>query len=144
MTAEALRDAHGATGANDELARLGALEFGGWRFHVSSLEEHLLPAIGQGAIALQSRADRPEITAILQKIDHLETHLVIRAERELQRLLAGDCAMPVGVRTRIFESRLQMEAILFGAESEPPRRSKAEGEASQPEAVAHALFSGLE
>jgi len=122
----------------------GTLEFGGWRFHVSSLEEHLLPAIGQGAIALQSRADRPEITAILQKIDHPETHLAIRAERELQRLLSGDCALPVGVRTRIFGSRMQMEAILFGAESDPPKRSKAEGEAGQPEAVAQALFAALE
>ena len=113
--------------------RPGALEFGGWRFHVSPLEEHLLPAIGQGAIALQSREDRPEITAILQKIDHLETHLAIRAERELQRLLSGDCALPVGVRTRILKSRMQMEAILFGAESEPPKHSKAEGDADRPE-----------
>jgi hydroxymethylbilane synthase len=128
---------------NDDNQRLGMLEFGGWRFHVSSLEEHLLPAIGQGAIALQSRDDRPEVTAILQKIDHVETHVAIRAERELQRLLSGDCAMPVGVRTRIFEARMQMEAILFGAEKEPPRRSKAEGEAGQPEAVAQTLFAGL-
>jgi hydroxymethylbilane synthase len=122
----------------------GALEFGEWRFRVSSLEDHLLPAIGQGAIALQSRDDRPKITAILQKIDHPETHLAIRAERELQRLLSGDCAMPVGVRTRILESRIQMEAILFGAETDPPKRSKAEGESAHPEAVAQSLFSGLE
>jgi len=130
--------------ANDDISRIGTLEFGEWRFHVSSLEEQLLPAIGQGAIALQSRADRPDITAILQKIDDPETHLAIRAERELQRLLSGDCAMPVGVRTRIFESRLQMEAVLFGVESEPPKRSKAEGEASQPEVVAQEVFSRLE
>jgi hydroxymethylbilane synthase len=129
---------------NNDVELLGALEFGGWRFHVSSLEEQLLPAIGQGAIALQSRADRPEIAAILQKIDHPETHLAIRAERELQRLLSGDCAMPVGVRTRILESRMQMEAILFGAESDPPRRSKAEGGAAEPEVVARAVFSVLE
>ena len=141
----------GAGGGNDEIRMtnddgelLGALEFAGWRFHVSSLEGFLLPAIGQGAIALQSRADRPEITAILQKIDHLETHLAIRAERELQRLLSGDCAMPVGVRTRISASRIEMEAVLFGAEGEPPKRSKAEGDIARPEAVADALFSALE
>ena len=96
------------------------------------------------AIALQSRADRPEITAILQQIDHLETHLAIRAERELQRLLSGDCAMPVGVRTRIIDSRIAMEAVLFGAETDPPRRSKAEGETANPEAVAQEVFAGLE
>jgi hydroxymethylbilane synthase len=129
---------------NDDSNTLGTLEFGGALFYVSSLEEHLLPAIGQGAIALQSRDDRSEITAILQRIDHLETHLAIRAERELQRLLSGDCAMPVGVRTRIVESHLKMEAVLFGAESESPKRAKAEGEAGQPEEVARVVFDGLE
>jgi len=128
---------------NDDKEPLGALEFEGRQFYVSSLEEHLLPAIGQGAIALQSRADRPEITEILQKIDHPETHLAIRAERELQRLLSGDCAMPVGVRTRIAGARMEMEAILFGAEGEKPKRSKAEGDAGRPEAVAQLLFAGL-
>jgi hydroxymethylbilane synthase len=128
---------------NDELEPLGILEFGGRQFYVSSLEEHLLPAIGQGAIALQSRADRPEITAILQRIDHAETHLAIRAERELQRLLSGDCALPVGVRTRIAGGRMEMEAILFGDEGERPKRSKAEGDAGQPEVVAQMLFDGL-
>jgi hydroxymethylbilane synthase len=143
ITAEG-RDVHGTMGADGWIAGATGVEFGEWQFHVSSLEEHLLPAIGQGAIALQSRADRPEITEILQKIDHLETHLAIRAERELQRLLSGDCAMPVGVRTRIVEAHLTMEAVLFGAESEQPKRSKAEGEAGRPEEVARVVFSGLE
>jgi hydroxymethylbilane synthase len=129
--------------SNDDPEQLGVLEFGGRRFHVSSLEGRLLPAIGQGAIALQSRADRPEITAILQRIDHAETHLAIRAERELQRLLSGDCALPVGVRTRIAGGRMEMEAILFGDEGERPKRSKAEGDAGQPEVVAQMLFDGL-
>jgi len=146
-TDEALSRGHGTRDemtANGWIAGPTSGEFGGQRFHFSSLEEHLLPAIGQGAIALQSRADRPEITAILQKIDHAETHLAIRAERELQRLLSGDCAMPVGVRTRIEGARMQMEAILFGAEGERPKRSKAEGEAGQPEVVAQMLFAGLD
>ncbi len=65
------------------------------------------------------------------------------AERELQGLLSGDCAMPVGVRTRIVDSRLEMEAILFGDENLPPQRSKAEGDSAHPEAVARALFAGL-
>ncbi len=119
----------------------GVLEIAPWRFHVASLAEELLPAIGQGAIALQSRADRAEVTAVLQGIDHATTHLAIRAERELQRLLAGDCALPVGVCTTLVAGRIQMKAILFGPEGEPPKL--AEAEATTPEAVAAEIFARL-
>ena len=112
------------------------------RFFVASLAEDLLPAIGQGAIALQSRADRPEVTEVLRHIDHTATHLAIRAERELQRLLAGDCALPVGVRTSLANGRIAMRAILFGEADAPPKI--AESAAETPEAVAAAVFAGLE
>ncbi len=121
--------------------RGGALETEQGKFCVASLEEDLLPAIGQGAIALQSRADRSEVTAVLQQIDHAPTHLAIRTERELQRLLAGDCALPVGVRTRLFAGRIAMKAILFGAPEAPPKLAEAEG--ATPEEVAAAVFAGL-
>lgn len=119
----------------------GVLEIAPWKFHVTSLADDLLPAIGQGAIALQSRVDRAEVTKILQGIDHAETHLAIRAERELQRLLAGDCALPVGVRTTLSGDRIKMKAILFGVESEPP--ALAEAEATTPEEVAAKVFAEL-
>lgn len=121
--------------------RGGQLETEQGRFFAASLAGDLLPAIGQGAIALQSRANRPEVTAVLQKIDHRETHLAIRAERELQRLLAGDCALPVGVRTNLANDRIQMRAILFGPEGTSPK--EAEAEAPTPEAVAAEVFAQL-
>jgi hydroxymethylbilane synthase len=124
--------------------RGGVLEFAPYRFHIHSLREHLLPAIGQGAIALQSRADRAEVTAVLQQIDHEPTHAAIRAERELQRLLSGDCSIPVGIRTTLTSDRIRLEGILFPAdEIAPPTRATAEGLRSEPEAVAAQLFAGL-
>ena len=122
--------------------RGGVLEMAPWKFHAASLAEDLLPAIGQGAIALQSRAERAEVTAHLQKIDHADTHRAIRAERELQRLLAGDCGMPVGVRTTLRGGRVHLRAILFGAENAPPACAEAEG--AEPEAVAREVFAGLQ
>jgi hydroxymethylbilane synthase len=122
----------------------GLLEFEGATFHVESFAGRLLPAIGQGAIALQSRADRTEVSAVLEKIDHRETHLAIRAERELQRLLAGDCAMPVGALTTLRGDRLHLRAILFPSdESQPPLTAEAEGSAAAPEKVAAEVFAQL-
>jgi hydroxymethylbilane synthase len=121
----------------------GTLDFAPWNFRAVPLGDHLLPAIGQGAIALQSRADRPEVTALLQKLDHPATHTAIRAERELQRLLAGDCGLPVGVRTTLTGDRLHLRAILFGPETEPPKTAEAEGPATAPEAIAAELFARI-
>ena len=122
----------------------GSLEFAPWRFHVDSLREALLPAIGQGAIALQSRADRDEVTALLQRINHPATHVAIQAERELQRLLAGDCAMPVGVRTELVGTSLRMQAILFSPdETAPPAEAAAEGSVAAPAEVAAQIFALL-
>jgi hydroxymethylbilane synthase len=122
----------------------GELKFEAFTFHVSSLAPYLLPAIGQGAIALQSVADAQEIRAVARAIDHQPTHIAVRAERELQRLLGGDCTLPVGVRTALEDDRLSMKAILFGAENESPRLAEASGLASAPEAIAREVMRGLE
>jgi hydroxymethylbilane synthase len=98
----------------------------------------MLPAIGQGAIALQCRvADAPFFAAL----NHGPTWLAIRAERELMRLLNGDCSLPVGVITESSETGMRMRAILFGAEAEPPR--EADVTAGTPEALAQAIFKAL-
>jgi hydroxymethylbilane synthase len=121
----------------------GVIAVEGHTLHIQSLAAHLLPAIGQGAIALQSCADRAEVSAILARIDHAPTHRAIRAERELQRLLAGDCAMPVGVRTTLDGATLRMEAILFPPEeAAAPARAEAAG-TGEPEAIAGQLFRAL-
>jgi hydroxymethylbilane synthase len=121
----------------------GSIEHEGFRFHASSLEEMLLPAIGQGAIALQSRAGDDEVAAILQAVNHAPTFTAIRAERELQRLLAGDCTLPVGVRTLQNGSAMTMRAILFGEAGAPPKEAEASGDAAAPEALALAVFEQL-
>ncbi len=124
--------------------RSGIVEFTHWRFPIHSLRDHLFPAIGQGAIALQSRADRAEVAAVLARIDHEPTHAAIRAERELQRLLSGDCALPVGVRSTLTGDRLRLDGILFHPdEIAPPARATAEGPRTAPEAVAAELFGRL-
>jgi hydroxymethylbilane synthase len=121
----------------------GRLDFEGGSFYAEPLE--MLPAIGQGAIALQSRrADR----ALFAAVNHESTWLAVRAERELMRLLHGDCTLPVGVATALEDSsaaeqKMTMRVILFSTPGEPPRRAQVEGPASAPEEVAAAAFRAL-
>ena len=107
----------------------------------SSLADFLIPAIGQGAVALQIRADRKDVADVLAKINHAPTMRAIRAEREVQRLLAGDCSVPVGVRTESEGDTLRMKGILFGPDGGEPRVAEAAG--TEPESVARALCAQL-
>lgn len=119
----------------------GFLCFEALKFHASSLESIMYPAIGQGVVALQSALERKELRALLQNISHAGTWLAVRAERELQRLLSGDCTLPVGVRTSRGDAGLRMDAVLFSAASREPVRGFAEG--VHPETVAGIVAAQL-
>jgi len=119
----------------------GKLHCDSGEFFAASLVEHLIPAIGQGAVALQAREDRPEVLKVLQAINHEPTMLAVRAERDVQRLLAGDCSVPIGVRTDHIAGKLVMRGILFHADAAEPITATAEGE--DPETVARELVAGL-
>ena len=133
---------HGTVLAQAGLNRLGyslengILETEEGRFHAETAA--MLPAIGQGAIALQCRA---EDAAFFAALNHEPTGLAIRAERELMRLLNGDCSLPVGVATEIGEREIRMRVILFGAPEEPPRQAEVSG--ATPESAASKAFQAL-
>jgi len=116
----------------------GALDDRGGVLHAEVLG--LFPAIGQGAIALQCRE---EDAAFLAPLNHKPTWRAVRAERELMRLLDGDCDLPVGVRTAEEGGRLRLSVLLFGEVGEAPRRAEAEGPCEAPERVALAAFEAL-
>ncbi len=120
----------------------GLLNFDGINFAVEILPT--LPAIGQGAIALEARASDESTVSMLEKINHLPTFQCVRAERELLRLLNGDCTLPVGAKTKISGTRLHMETIVFGEEDHAPRTGEAEGDTDAPELIAQEVFAQLE
>ena len=129
------------------LKRLGyAIESGtfaseGGTLHCASLADVLLPAIGQGAVALQISEKRTDVAAVLERINHGPTMTAIRAEREVQRVLAGDCSVPIGVRSELNGSRIKLTGILFGPNGGPPVTAQAEG--TDPEAVGRELCARL-
>lgn len=119
----------------------GSLRFEAWTFAVTALGDRMFPAIGQGAIALQYLWARQDVQDLLQRVNHFPTWHAIRAERELQRLLAGDCTLPVGVRCTETEGNLRLEALLFEEGQSQPRFASASG--PLPEQVAAEVARGL-
>jgi hydroxymethylbilane synthase len=58
--------------------------------------EQSLPAVGQGALGIECRAERADLMRMLAPLDHAETRWCVEAERALSRALAGSCQVPLG------------------------------------------------
>ncbi|MFL2897514.1 MAG: hydroxymethylbilane synthase [Candidatus Pelagibacter sp.] len=79
---------------------------------VFSLSE-IIPSAGQGVIALQCRKYDNKIIKLLKDINHLQTEKCANAERDVLKVLEGDCETPVGVNAKIKNKKLTLSAELF-------------------------------
>jgi porphobilinogen deaminase len=73
----------------------------------------LLPAAGQGAIALQCRENDSAVRSILSRINDAVSWDCVSAEREFLRLVGGGCSVPIGVYARIEGDTMTLAAIVF-------------------------------
>ena len=73
----------------------------------------MLPAVGQGIIAVQCRKDNKLIFDIIKKINDRETSLCATAERKMLQTIGGDCETAVGGLAEIHNNNLQLKAQLF-------------------------------
>jgi hydroxymethylbilane synthase len=79
---------------------------------VFSIEE-VIPSVGQGIIALQCRSDDEKIISYLDKINDQETFNRAHAERNVLKVLEGDCETAVGAHATIDEDKIFLKAELF-------------------------------
>jgi len=75
--------------------------------------EAMLPAVSQGAIGVECRADDVKVRELLAKIDHAPTHSTVEAERAFARALGGTCHSPVGALARLESDRIWLSAELL-------------------------------
>ena len=75
-------------------------------------------AVGQGALAIETRSQDVRVSAMVQKLNHWETSWRVLAEREMLRVLEGGCSVPVGVWTTLTpvvqdqEAHLKIDAVI--------------------------------
>ena len=75
--------------------------------------EQVIPSAGQGIIALQCRESDEETIAVLKKINHNETFMRAHVERNILKVLEGDCETAVGAYSTIEGDKITVEAELF-------------------------------
>lgn len=113
------------------LARLGYPTVGsfhieGKTLHVAKLEE-FLPAPGQGAVAVEIRADDAANREVLSVLHDAATDAEVRAEREVLRASGGGCHMALGARGRMIGDEMHLEAVFFNEVSGAARYASGHG-----------------
>ena len=73
----------------------------------------IIPCAGQGVIALQCRNDDEDLIELLKLVDHQSTHNSIKAERNVLKVLEGDCETAVGAFAKIDGDKINLEVELF-------------------------------
>lgn len=121
------------------LARLGWLRRA---TEILSLEV-MLPAIGQGALALEVRADDQEALPVAAALDHWETRQATTAERALLSRLGGWCHVPIAALGTVHDGRLRLRGLVADVGGRRLLRAEIEGDAEEAEALGIALAEEL-
>ncbi|WP_090658471.1 hydroxymethylbilane synthase [Nitrosomonas marina] len=74
--------------------------------------EQSLPAVGQGALGIECRHDRPDLVALLQPLHHQKTAYCVKAERAMSRVLGGSCQIPLGAFAEIENNQLKLRGFV--------------------------------
>lgn len=121
----------------------GRLSGGFGELHALVLEEdQMLPAAGQGAIALQTREGDQRVGDLVKAVNDHETMVRVTAERAFLNGLGGGCRSPVGVSTSLNDGGgLTLRAVVFEGENpDSARQAEFSGPDQDPEGVAGALL----
>jgi hydroxymethylbilane synthase len=101
--------------------------------------EVMLPAVGQGALGIETRENDAETIAIVRDFDDEETRPCVTAERALLAELQGGCQVPLGAWARIRTGDLHIDAVVLSADGAECVRGDACGAISSAEAIGREL-----
>lgn len=125
--------------ASAGLIRLGLRE----RISAAVSTHEILPAVGQGAIAIEIRAADEVAFAATSKLNHRETEFACRAERAFLRALGGGCQFPIAAHAEVSGNTLRLEGLVATPEGKKILRDRNSGRADQPEEIGSQLADWL-
>jgi hydroxymethylbilane synthase len=87
----------------------------------------MLPAVGQGALGIETRADDADTLAAVSKLDHKFTRLACLAERAFLRSLGGGCQLPIAAHAVVREKRIRLDGLVADREGKRVVRDRISG-----------------
>ncbi|MDD4721655.1 MAG: hydroxymethylbilane synthase [Acidaminococcaceae bacterium] len=98
-----------------------------------------LPAVGQGALAIETRENDHEIRSMLGFLNHEITQQATDAERAFLALLGGGCQVPIGVHATIENNNIEITAVIASLDGSTVLRDKIQGQTKDNIALGTAL-----
>ena len=105
--------------------------------------EIMLPAVGQGAVAVEARADDAEVLELCAKLDDKTTRICVTAERSFLRRLEGGCQVPIGAQAEIKNGELILEGLVGSLDGSVVYRERLVGEGNEAETLGRTLAETL-
>jgi hydroxymethylbilane synthase len=140
---------------NTRLAKLDAGEYDaiilavaglkrlGFEARIRASLEELIPAIGQGVLAIEYRRERGDLARMLAPFEDAASACAARAERALGLVVEGSCEVPVGALARVSGERVAIDAFIGLPDGTRIVRHQQSGECAGAEALGHALGERL-
>ena len=97
--------------------------------------EKFLPAVGQGALAIEIRCNDKETAALLQPFNDKSTESSVAAERALLRALGGGCRAPIAALGTVEGDKLKLRAMYAEPDGSKMVTGSAEGKAADAEKI---------
>jgi len=104
---------------------------------------HMLPAVGQGAIAIETRDDDDFAIEATRRLDHRETRLACLAERAFLRGLGGGCQLPIAAHARFEGELLKLEGLVASPDGTKRLHDSVSGLPDAAEEIGSSLASTL-
>jgi hydroxymethylbilane synthase len=116
----------------------------GWAKRIAEIlpASLMCPAVGQGALAIETRAEGAGRDATAD-LDHTATHQSVAAERGLLAALGGGCQVPIGAHASVGDGRLKLVALVASPDGSEIVRGEIEGGPEQAESLGRALGADL-
>ncbi|PDW02972.1 hydroxymethylbilane synthase [Candidatus Viridilinea mediisalina] len=105
--------------------------------------EQMLPAVAQGSLAIECRADDATTLALLAPLDHAATRAAALAERAFLRRLEGGCQVPIAAYAKLADDVLTLRGLVGSLDGTTIVRGEHKGSTSEAEAMGTALAEAL-
>ena len=117
----------------------------GWDSRITELLEPsvMCPAVGQGALAVETRADGGAAQQACTRLEHSPTRIAVTAERAVLAALGGGCQVPIGAHATLHDHLLSLQAVIVSPDGTQIIRGETKGPSGQAAAIGRALGDQL-
>ena len=113
------------------------------RISVAIPTDEMLPAVGQGAVAIETRSDDQFAIETVRKLNHTETRIACTAERALLHSLGGGCQLPIAAHGVVHSQELRLEGLVAKPDGSQFVRDSVSGSVDNPQELGAALAARL-